>query len=339
MSYFATLLRQTGIAAGAAPTARPAAAGVFDDAPPSAPAPLEAVDTADSAPLVDAAAPRDLALDSVSQPTRHVVSPSSHIDRPMPVETEIVRPMDGINRPSSSPFAPIAADRERRSGPVTPPPSIIETTVERAIGARGEQGSAADSHRPIPISEPLRAEMEGRRETADAALSGDAEPVREEHEVRSTSPSPIIPPITSRRIVAESGEPAVAETSAAMPIGGEVEEVPAGPRNFAEALAAARRWVSATPLPGERPAPTESVHLAEEYASFEAMPVPGERIGRSRQPAAEVAHEEVRLSIGTLQVIVEDPAAQPPRPAPQPARSAPVSDARARLRRHYIRVD
>lgn len=110
------------------------------------------------------------------------------------------------------------------------------------------------------------------------------------------------------------------------------------PARFARALADARRWVSATPTPGEIAGAGTATVPAEETSASAPPVVVREQIVAAASAAP--AMQEMRVSIGRIEVIIDDP----PAPAPaMPARAAaPVASSNAppamrRLSRHYLR--
>jgi hypothetical protein len=103
-------------------------------------------------------------------------------------------------------------------------------------------------------------------------------------------------------------------------------------------LAAVRAWVAVTPAPDEAPPePRETAFLQEppERLGPESGPaVPPESPPRLEAPADASEARNVTLSIGAIEVTVEEaaPVAPVPPPAPKPAEA---DDAAVRLRRHF----
>jgi hypothetical protein len=139
------------------------------------------------------------------------------------------------------------------------------------------------------------------------------------------------PPHAARREVEPPSSPLPAGTNA----------VPA-PARFARALADARRWVSAPPVPDDLARiGTAAVRAEETSASAPRIAVREQVVAAA--PVAP-AMQELRVSIGRIEVVIDDP----PAPAPVvPARAAaPVAPsngrsnappAMRRLSRHYLR--
>lgn len=335
--YFAGLMRQTGIGA-AAPSGFGAAARTA-----AAPAPLEREVAVDAAPSLAPAEAPPAALDEN-------VAPPPAPPAPHPLDTPGLIPRAvSFSAPAAAPVAPLEVDAARAA---TPPPPLAASpsgTVGRILAPAADASGIPSISSDPPSSDRVPpVERTVLRETESAPSAAPVHPVRgipadpprtetSRIEVSGTTPaSHGIAPSGTRPV------PATLPLEAAF-------EVPAPPppavHPFAQVLAEARRWVAATPVPGESPRAEEAGLELDAFVSASPSPYPpaspfapaGPRPRRQAIGVAE-ANEEVHVSIGAITVTIEDPTAEarPAAPAPAPR---PEPDFRSRMARHYLRPE
>jgi hypothetical protein len=231
--------------------------------------------------------------------------------------------------PRAPPVVPLDVTVSRDASP--PPPLVAPPSgaVERRVPASSEPAVPAE-----PAGEPRREPESGsppRRITPiEQTLLRDAEPPSTLVRGIPDDPFPAPQPREPRREVPpvrRSSPPAFVEVAAETPASGP------GLHSFAEVLAEARRWVSATPAPEEAARVDAAALEVDAWAPAAAL---GTRPRRGA-PGVVEASEEVHVSIGAITVTIEDPAAA--RPAPRAEAPRPPVDGRSRLARHYLRPE
>jgi hypothetical protein len=310
MSYFESLLSQSGIAVAAAPGPAPVAAR---EAPSVEPIEVEAVRELgpDGRPLPGDESPAltGARLDpQASFQPGAVPAPAVPQD---PTTAATGAPPEAPTTVRSAPDGALGSEAAPPAPPVTTPRL---------------EGAAPDGPRSQPAPGP-----ETRQREPEAAHIGQAAsrpPVEGPRRLEAEAP------------MADSRDPEAAAKSAPAP---RLESDPeaSGPRTLAEV----RTWVAATPAPGEiaAPAPGPTRATAIEATSGPeptelAPPMPARQ--RETEPLRPPAPANVSLNIGAIELVVEAPpvpAASPQPPAPQRRQARASGGAGFRLRRHYLR--
>jgi hypothetical protein len=310
MSYFESLLSQSGIAVAAAPGGAPAAAR---EAPLVEPIEVEAF--------------RELGPDG--RPLSGDEPPASTGAR--------LDPQAGLG-PGTTPVPAVPEDpTTAATGAPREAPSTVRSAPDGTVGSE-----AAPSVPPVATPRLEDAARDGpRAQPAPGPKTRQREPGAEQIGQVAAKP-PVEGP---RRVEAEA--PTADSRGLATDAKGKSAPRPeprleaSGPRTLAQV----RTWVAATPATGEVAAlaPGSIPATAVESASGRepagmAPPAPARQ--RETEPLRPPAPANVSLSIGAIELIVE----APPVPAPAPQPPAPIRrQARAgggagyRLRRHYLR--
>jgi hypothetical protein len=156
----------------------------------------------------------------------------------------------------------------------------------------------------------------------------------------STQVASSVPPIDHTVFVVEErpgvSAAALPKHSASTPPPAPGATAPRTTARFARALAEARSWVSATPAPGEL-----SVHETSVASAGEPAFTPNEVVVRQDAAAAPVAPlQELQVSIGKIEVVIEDAAPGTVVPAPRmqtPASQPPAERGIRPLWRYHLR--
>jgi hypothetical protein len=299
MPYLSRLARQSGLHTG------PAAAGPAPIAPAPSPAPLE-VDEERDAPAVSAPgrlAPLPAPLVEAAPAS---IAHTSQAEHRLPSEhhspPRIERESEVVRetaRADGESASPHAAGQHSRT--------VLSTLADRVKGAWGEVHEIHEER----AADPVRGESGAVRATVERMAQDAAGPAQ----AARTEPSPA---------------PAARESVA---------------RTFSERLAEVRAWVAATPAPGELADSVEVWESQDERATgvqgntVSGRPPPSS--AREVDALAAGAPSEVNhftLSIGSIQLTVDEP----PRPAPAapaaPSPRAAALPAASRLGSHYLRA-
>jgi hypothetical protein len=261
---------------------------------------------------------------------------------PAGIEVETER----VVMPAAAPAAPVVEQRapytssiggSRAVSPPVPAPALA--TAERARSLDDE------AHPVVRVGE--------ARSAPAAPVSADPVP-----RVIPSPPSIALPPQSrdlayaiDEHVIAIAGEPEPLSHAPAVPAAAEAprpapqpsapaDRGPAAPPSarVARALAQARRWVAATPAPDEITRTVATGSMSEPAREGTAPLVVREQLV-SVEPAAAPAMQELHVSIGKIEVVIDDPA--PPAPAaaraPAPAAPARTPPPVRRWSRHYLR--
>ena len=252
---------------------------------------------------------------------------------------------------SSAPQMPMAANSLGRGGSVEQP-AIREIHEERVLPARDEsieRTGARDTHAREHSTAVDFDESIGPQSSSHA--SGDSSAIRKsgvasraasfESDDRPDSRSHLAantPGTSDFSIGAQSRElldapMEISELEAPVALESPSSNLETKATSMARALAEVRKWTSQTPLPSELSLIDESLRATTELPagirSIEPRPV----------AARDSTVPELHVSIGSIEVVVEDasPAPQPPARAAKSPPAVSASSSSRRLARHHLR--
>ncbi len=263
------------------------------------------------------------------------------ITAPAGIEVETER----VVAPAAAPLAPVVEPRGPGAAVVPVPRAAPPTPATAPLSSERVRSFDDEAHPVVRVGEArVPAPAKGSEEPAPRAiLAPPPVPLR----ARPHGPSYAI----DEQVIAIWGEPeppveatptgpaAVEARKPAPPPAATPERAsaPPPPARFARALADARRWVSATPAPEEISRTVTTGSVSEPAPEGMAPIVVREQL-RSVAHAAAPAMQELHVSIGKIEVVIDDPvppatAARVPPPAAPPRTPPPVR----RWSRHYLR--